>query len=286
MATSLSYGAYFQRATEVAIDAGKKIRPAFYSEKVITSKEGHVDLVTETDKEVERFVISSLRESFPDHLFLGEETHSGESEAVADNPTWVIDPIDGTTNFIHRFPFLCISIALCINKAVVLGVVYNPVLEEMFTAVKGEGAFLNGRPISISSASHVYEAVVCTNVGYDRTPQGTTFMLGMLHTLLSQKVQSIRMGGSAALDMCNVACGRVDAFYEFGIHVWDIAAGSLIVCEAGGIVLDPVHSRDDITCRRVIACNKILANELIPLLRETHIPLHRLTLTEQQELNK
>jgi len=265
---------YLDKAIEVAKVAGEMIKKAFYSEKIVESK-GVADIVTETDKKVEEFIFTTLGSSFPSHKFLGEETHSSSKSSGynwGNEPTWIVDPIDGTTNFVARLPFVCVSIGLAIQKKVVLGVIYNPILEELFWAMRGSGAFLNGKLIHVSTVTNMESAVIATNVGYDRTPQGIAFMLSNLKNLLDEKVRSIRMGGSAAMDMAGVACGRLECFYECGVHPWDIAAASVIVEEAGGIVLDPFGEAVDLESRRVLTGHKDFLPLVIKVLEKTPIP--------------
>jgi len=152
------YDSYLNTAKEFALEAGKMIEEAFITVKVIKHKEGYVDqqssvdLVTETDTKVEKFLIENISKRYPDHMFLAEESYKGGRYEFTEKPTWIIDPIDGTTNFVHRYPFVCVSIALAINKIVVVGVVHNPILKETFSAVTGKGAFLNNKQIYVSDA--------------------------------------------------------------------------------------------------------------------------------------
>lgn len=238
-------------ALSIAREAGEVIREAFLRPKDVIHK-GAVDLVTETDKAVEKLVISRLQERFPTHLFLGEETT--EKEVITNEPTWCIDPIDGTTNFVHRYPFSAVCIALCIDKTPVVGVVHNPILGETFYAAKGQGAFLNGKPLSVSPTTELSQAVVATNIGYDRTEKGIDFTLGNLRALLLRSVRAVRLCGSAALGVCDVAVGRVDAYYEWGVRSWDIAAAVCIAREAGAVAMDPSLQELDLTSRRVLVC--------------------------------
>jgi len=233
---------------------------------------GSVDLVTDTDRKVESFVISSLTKHFPSSRFLAEEdvsttsTTDSNTEVLSDLPTWIIDPIDGTTNFVHKYPIFCVSIALAVGKQVVVGVVFNPFLNELFTATKGGGAFLNELPIRVANATSLDKAVIATNIGVDRTPEGAEFLIQNLRRLLLNNVQSTRSGGSSAWEMSSVACGRLDAFYERGIHSWDIAAASLIVTEAGGVVTSLDGSPLDLLNRQVLCGNRHIVDIISKLL--------------------
>jgi len=265
---------FLEKAIEVAKVAGVMIKNAFVADKVVESK-GIADIVTDTDKKVEEYIFSTLGAAFPTHKFLGEESHSSSKISNynwGNDPTWIIDPIDGTTNFVSRLPFLCASIGLAIGKEPILGVIYNPILEELFWAVKGGGAFLNGKQIHVSKIEDLESAVISTNVGYDRTPEGIAFMLSNVKNLLDEKVRSIRMQGSAAMDMCGVACGRLECFYECGVHPWDIAAATIIVTEAGGVVLDPFGEPVDLESRRVLSGPRNLVSKVSSVLKKTAIP--------------
>jgi len=274
------FSCYLKLALRLAKESGEKIRKAFYEgnsgdiyENGVIFK-GLIDLVTQTDKEVEDFIINSIKQEYPNHCFLAEESYDGLSYNLTDEPTWIIDPIDGTTNFVHRYPLVCVSIGFAIKKRVVVGVVYNPVLNELYEAIVGKGSLLNGKRIHVSNCSQIHKSLIATNVGYDRTAEGIQFMLNNIRNLLECNVQSIRSQGTAALDLCAVACGRIDCFYEFGIHPWDIAAGMLIVQEAGGHVIDPLTSKEPVhlEVRRVLAGNAIINGVILDTLKQTPVP--------------
>jgi len=276
---------YLEVAVAVARKAGAKVLAAFHTsnaDKGITFK-GAVDLVTQVDQEVEALVFGELRQHYPDHKFVGEEDSASaghERTVLSNHPTWVVDPIDGTTNFVHKLPMSAVSIALVVEQQPVVGVVFNPIVDELFTAVKSGGAFLNGIPIHVAAAEEIQQAVIATNVGYTRSEGGIDFMLDNIRRLLKQNARSLRMEGSSALELCSVAVGRLDAFYEYGIQAWDIAAATLIVKEAGGVVVDPktaLVSDDasadmqpllDLTARRVLGANNKLAKRIAAQLSE------------------
>ncbi|XP_010538424.1 PREDICTED: inositol-phosphate phosphatase [Tarenaya hassleriana] len=246
----------------VAIDAAKKageiIRTGFYQTKHVEHK-GQVDLVTETDKACEDLVFNHLKQHFPDHKFIGEETTAayGVTE-LTDEPTWIVDPLDGTTNFVHGFPFVCVSIGLTVRKVPIVGVVYNPIMDELFTGVQGKGAFLNGKPIKVGSQSELVKSLLATEAGTKRDKATLDESTNRINILLA-KVRSLRMSGSCALNLCGIACGRLDVFYELGFGgPWDIAAGIVIVTEAGGVVYDPSGKELDITAQRIAASNATL----------------------------
>ncbi|WOL10430.1 inositol monophosphatase 3 [Canna indica] len=243
------------------------IRKAFYHTKRVELK-GQVDLVTETDKACEELVFNHLKKHYPDHKFIGEETcaTSGTAE-LTDEPTWIIDPIDGTTNFVHGFPFVCVSIGLTIRMVPTVGVVYNPIIDELFTGVHGQGAFLNGAPIKASSQSELLSALLVTEDGVKRDKPTINGITNKINDLLF-KVRSIRMCGSLALDLCGIACGRLDLCYLIGFGgPWDVAAGAVIIREAGGLIFDPSGGEFDIMSCKVAASNAHLKDALIDALR-------------------
>jgi len=206
---------YLELAVECAKEAGKIIKEAYNKKKHVQFKSGVTDLVTETDKLCEKVTIAKISKAFPDHSFIGEEsTAEGKlPEILTDKPTWLIDPIDGTTNFVHRFPFTCISIGFALNKELVVGVVYNPILDELFSASKGEGAYLNGEPLHISKQEKLNAALIATGFPVARDDETLDFTLLNVRAIL-KNVQGIRRSGSAALDLCYVAAGKLDIYYE------------------------------------------------------------------------
>lgn len=180
--------------------------------------------------------------------------------------TFIIDPIDGTTNFVSRFPFCCVSIGLAINQVVVVGVVYNPIMNELFTAIKGQGAKLNGEPLHVRENTDLQMAVVATGFPYQRDDATLDHVLGNVKTVL-QHCRAVRRAGSAALDICYVARGVFDIYYEAGVHAWDVAAGSLIVQEAGGHVMDMYDAPFSLGLRRIAVGNKPLVEALNKILK-------------------
>lgn len=243
----------------------KRLKEAEKQSKNIIYK-GSVDIVTETDQAVEKYVWTTLSKKYPNYSFVGEES---ASQALDSEPTFVCDPIDGTTNFVHSNPYFCISLAFCVEKKPLAGIVLNPITNECFTAVRGGGAFLNGTRLA-TAASHdrIATAVVSTNVGYDRSAAGVAHVLDKLRSVMLQKARGIQLNGSAALQMAYVAAGRFDCFYEWGINSWDIAAAVLIVEEAGGVVVGCDGRALDLNARNVLATNgKPLCNEIVKALK-------------------
>ncbi|XP_068722296.1 inositol monophosphatase 1-like isoform X2 [Montipora capricornis] len=257
---------FFDFAVNLARKAGEVVKEAFYKEKTIDTKSCGTDLVTETDQQVENLIIGHLKEKFPSHSFIGEEmVSSGEKCNLTNEPTWIIDPIDGTTNFVHKYPMVAICIGLAINKQVEIGVVYNCIKDEMYTARKGSGAFCNGVQLRCSSCTDLSSALVITELGASRDPLRMEILNKNFRKLAEEpvRVHSIRMQGSAALNLCSVASGAADLYYEFGIHVWDIAAAGVIAEEAGVTLMDPSGGPLDLMGRRVLAaCDKKMAEEV------------------------
>ncbi|KAI8852168.1 hypothetical protein BC829DRAFT_360715, partial [Chytridium lagenaria] len=234
--------------------AGAIVREAFNDREIrgeAEFKTSAADVVTQTDKAVEKFIFGFLRERFPDHLFIGEETYEGSGTTLTDSKTWIVDPVDGTTNFVHGFPFVAVSIALVENKEPIIGVVYNPILDELFSAAKGHGAFMNKRPLPLFKPvvlNDIATSLLATEYGYDRDERMDLKLKG-IRTALTMPCRGIRSLGSAALEACYVARGALDAYWEAGVHAWDVAAGAIIVREAGGAAINffpPAnHTSDD-----------------------------------------
>lgn len=191
------------------------------------------DFVTTVDRASEDVIIGTIRNRYPDHLFLAEESYSDTRGGAY---RWIIDPLDGTTNFIHGFPVFSVSIALQEGGEVVTGVIYNPVNGELFHAEKGRGAFLNDRPIRVSSGTSMEKSLVTTGFPFRRKQFIDDYL--RLFRRLFLRVSDLRRAGSAALDLAYVACGRCDGFFELGLSAWDIAAGSILITEAGGVISD------------------------------------------------
>ncbi|KAM1572223.1 hypothetical protein FF1_037108 [Malus domestica] len=264
-----SLAQFLSSAVDAAKKAGEIIRKGFYETKHVEYK-GQVDLVTETDKACEDLIFNHLKQLYPTHKFIGEETTAANGVTeLTDDPTWLVDPVDGTINFVHGFPFVCVSIGLTIGKIPTVGVVYNPIIDELFTGIRGGGAFLNGNPIKVSSQTELVKSLLVTEVGVERDNVTVDATTGTINRLLFE-VRSIRMGGSCALALCGIACGRLDLFYMDGYGgPWDVAGGAVIVTEAGGCVYDPSGEELDITSRRVAASNPLLKAAFVDVLRES-----------------
>lgn len=216
------------------------------------------DFVTHIDKKSEEIIINTIKRKFPEHRFLSEESiHDKEISGYR----WIIDPLDGTTNFIHQYMLFSISIALQKDGEIVLGVIYDPVKKELFTAQKGRGAFLNNKPIHVSKTSKLKDSLIIT--GFPFRNKSVIDKYIAIFKKLFLKVSDIRRDGSAALDLAFVACGRCDGFFEIGLSPWDIAAGSIIIKEAGGIITDFTGNDSFLKTGNIVAGNKKIHNGIL-----------------------
>jgi len=215
--------------------------------KLKVEQKGRNDFVSEADLAAERAVIATIQKHYPDHAILAEESGAqGESEY-----TWVIDPLDGTTNFLHSFPVFCVSVALMHNGRVEHGVVYDPLRQELFTASRGQGAQLDGHKIRVTGRVDLERALLGTGFPFRDSNMAIPPYMKMLEKAIKETA-GIRRGGAAALDLCYVAAGRLDAFWETGLAIWDIAAGALIIREAGGIISGLDGSEDFLNTGHVL----------------------------------
>lgn len=188
---------------------------------------------------------------------------AGEKSVLTDSPTWIIDPIDGTTNFVHRFPFVAVSIGFVVNKKMEFGVVYSCVEDKMYTGRRGKGAFCNGHRLQVSRQEDITKSLLVTELGSCRTPETVKIILSNMEKLLCIPIHGIRGVGTAAVNMCLVASGVADAYYEMGIHCWDMAGAGIIVTEAGGVLMDVTGGPFDLMSRRIIAAgSKTLAERI------------------------
>ena len=228
------YGLELRFAEALAREAGKRIELSRARGVEIAFK-GHNDLVTNVDREIEEFLRDELGRAFPSDGIWGEEYGAGDGQAPARE--WLLDPIDGTTNFSQGIPIYCVSIALQVQRRTVVGVIYNPTRDELFSAMRGGGARLDGAPLEVSGGDRIEEAVMVT--GFPPIKEGDTFatIVERLGHLLRAS-RGVRRLGSAALDLAYVAAGRIDGYWEYDLHAWDTAAGYLLVEEAGGRVSD------------------------------------------------
>ena len=245
----------FEAVARAAVsEAGALLRARWRHTKRVHYK-GTVDLVTESDREAETLVVGHLQRAFPDHLMVAEEASAGATLRAPgdDRYVWYLDPLDGTTNFAHGYPQFCVSLALARGADMLFGIVYDPVREETFVANRGRGATLNGDSIHVSEVDDLQRALLATGFAYDRQVR-TDFYLSFMRDFMG-RAQDIRRLGSAALDLCYVACGRFDGFWEWSLRPWDTAAGSLIVREAGGTVSDFRGGAFDLYGEQTLASN-------------------------------
>jgi myo-inositol-1(or 4)-monophosphatase len=240
----------------IAREAGALLMDYFHQRVKIEYK-GEVDLVTVADRKSEALILDRIRTQFPGHDVLGEEGSRIESGS---DYKWYVDPLDGTTNFAHGFPVFCVSLAVEHRGRCVAGVIYDPTRDEMFSAELGNGARLNGHPIRVSITAKLGESLVATGFPSHKRHKNPNIYFYHQITLRSH---GVRRAGSAALDLCNVACGRFDAFWEFNLNPWDTAAGVLIVEEAGGRVTDFSGGPFQIASRETLASNGLVHKELL-----------------------
>ncbi len=226
---------------------------------------GRADMVTDIDRGVQEFIFNEIRKKYPDHKILAEESDNDFKIGVKDC-LWIIDPVDGTTNLVHSYPFFCISIAFSIGKNVLMGAVYDPLRDELFYAKKGKGAYLNGKKIGVSNIGRIENSIIATGFSYKM--RGGNKKLNSYISLFKKMIietQGLRRDGAAALDFCYTACGRVDGFYEEGLKAWDVAAGILIVQEAGGKVTDFYGKKASIFSSSFVASNRKIHKNMINL---------------------
>lgn len=249
-------------ATATASAVGALLRTRWDDATTHVWHKGAVDLVTNADLAAEELAIRLLKADFPDHTVIAEES-APQATPAAD--CWYVDPLDGTTNFAHRYPHIAVSIALAHQGQIVLGVVYDPLRNEQFVAARGAGASLNGLPIRVSETPTLDQALLATGFPYDRR-QRASFYARYLERFLAS-AQCIRRGGCAALDLCYVGCGRLDGFWEWNLKPWDTAAGTLIVAEAGGRVSDFGGGPFSPHGSQVLASNARIHTEMLDQLR-------------------
>ena len=242
---------YTATAVEAALAAGR-IQRSHFRQGIAVDKKGPIDLVTAADLAVERDFRARIAARFPTHVVVGEEGSGGGQAVPTGRFRWILDPIDGTTNFAHGIALFCVSIALEIDGELSVGVVYDPIGDELFTAERGGGARLNGVPLRVSTCETLIDSLLVTGFPYsveERARQVLVF------GALLERTRGVRRLGSAALDLCYVAAGRFDAFWEEHLHAWDIAAGALIVAEAGGRVTNYADGPLDVFAGEILASN-------------------------------
>ena len=249
-------------AKQIAFDAGTLLVQRLGSAQI--SNKGDIDLVTESDIAAEQLIIDRIRSHYPRHGILAEE--SGEAVLIEGSGgwKWIVDPLDGTTNYAHGYPCFCVSIGVEHLGMLELGVVYDPMRNEMFAAERGQGATLNDRRIRVSEVEQLNSAMLCTGFPYnvrERADFARDF------TNFTMRSQAVRRDGSAAIDLAYVACGRFDGFWEDGLNPWDIAAGVLLIQEAGGLVTNYEDQPLNIYTKKVVASNGLVHSAMLATLR-------------------
>ena len=255
-----------QIAFAAAHEAGKLLLARLGDVRTIDYK-GVANIVTDVDKAAEKLILKTIRAEFPHDEILAEE--SGKNTGAHTNRCWLVDPLDGTTNYAHGYPFFGVSIALVENGKQTLGVVFNPVADELFFAEAGQGAWLNDGPIRVSKIAQLKESLLATGFP-PNTPNAQKASMEQFKCLTAAS-HGVRRDGSAALDLCFVACGRLDGFWERKLAPWDVGAGTLIVEEAGGVVSNLINDAFDLARCDVIASNGLIHNELACTLDEKEL---------------
>jgi len=251
---------HLEVAKAAAVKAGNILRERINGSREITYK-GEINLVTEMDRLSEKMVVETILGAFPDHGVLAEE------EAQIENSSgflWIIDPLDGTTNYAHGYPSFSVSIGLESSGDVIVGVVYDPMRDELFSAARGQGAFLNGDPIAVSRTDVLIRSLLATGFPYDRSASKEN-NLNYFNALIMAS-QEIRRSGSASLDLCALAAGRLDGYWELKLQPWDVAAGSLIVQEAGGVLTDFSGKRSSIRDNEILASNGRIHGQILEII--------------------
>lgn len=238
-------------AKQAATSAAEIIQQYQRNDNFSVDYKGKNDLVTEADLKAEEEILSFIKKEFPDDYILAEET--ADEISMPEGRTWLIDPIDGTTNFTHGFPIYCVSIGFWENRKPKMGLVLEVSSGEYFTALAGEGAYLNGKPISVSRSEDPKQALVGTGFPYNDLSLVDHYL--QFFRMLMSSIQGVRRPGAAAFDLCCVACGRFDGFYEYSLNPWDVAAAGLIVQEAGGVITDWTGGNDWLFGKRIVAGN-------------------------------
>jgi myo-inositol-1(or 4)-monophosphatase len=247
---------------KAAIESGKIIKEYFETKFIIESKDVISNLVTEVDKKSESKIIEVIRNEFPNHNILSEEIGALDTDS---DVKWIIDPIDGTINYAHSIPICCVSIGIEKKGEIILGLVYNPMSGELFFAEKGKGAFLNDKKISISKEDNLYKSLLVTGFPYD-TSNNPHKPVKVFAEFVNSDIP-VRRLGSAALDLCWTACGRFDGFWEYNLNPWDVAAGYLIMTEAGGVVSDFDGNNFSVYKKEILATNGLIHNHMLRMIK-------------------
>jgi myo-inositol-1(or 4)-monophosphatase len=252
---------YLEDAVKITHEAGKLLAE-FYRMHVGFELKGDFDLVTEADRASERLVVERIVAHYPEHSIVAEEGGGREGSSEF---RWFVDPLDGTTNFAHGYPAFNVTVALARGDEMIVGVVYDPLREEMFVAEKGSGAYLNDKKIRVSPATRLADSLVSTGFPSRKRSQNVNIHF---YYQLAMTTHGVRRGGSAALDLSYVACGRLDGFWEFGLNPWDLAAGRLLVTEAGGQCTDMRGGPHSLTSPDLLVDNGLIHKETVDLFGE------------------
>jgi myo-inositol-1(or 4)-monophosphatase len=250
-------------AIATAQEAGTVLRD-YYRSGVTVKYKGEIDLITEADHASEALILGRIRSAYPDCAILSEESGASTNSSPY---VWIADPLDGTTNFAHGLPIFSVTLALLVNGVIEVGATYDPIYDELYTAQRGQGAFLNGERLHVSAVPTLDKALLVTGFPYDRRTNPNNNIKQF--TDFSLQAQGVLRLGSAALDLAAVAAGRLDGYWEFKINPWDIAAGVLMVTEAGGQVTMPDGSPLDLFARQIVASNGLIQNEMIQVLADS-----------------
>jgi myo-inositol-1(or 4)-monophosphatase len=253
---------YREFTITIAREAGSYLRETLNEKHTIEYK-GDIDIVTEADKTSEAMLISQIQRRYPEHSVLSEESAAIRSKSEF---RWIIDPLDGTTNYAHNYPVFCVSIAVERSGAIILGVIYYPMLDEMFVAEKGNGAYMNDVKIAVSRTPKIAHSLLATGFPYDIKSDKNNNM--NYFNAMAGAAQAIRRAGSAALDMAYVAAGRFDGFWELKLHPWDTAAGWLLVKEAGGMVTELFGGAYHLDSPHILASNGLIHQDMIAVFRK------------------
>jgi len=252
---------FVEVAATIAGEAGTLLR--YYFERRVTFEmKGEHDLVTEADRASEKLIVERLKKHFPDHSIMAEE---GGGQDLKSEYRWYVDPLDGTTNFAHSYPVWNVTLGLEKNGEMIAGVVFDPSRDELFTAERGSGAFLNGQRLRVSKAARVADALFST--GFPNHNRGVNPNIHFFHEL-AQTAHGVRRGGSAAIDLAYVACGRLDGFWEIGLSPWDMAAGVILVEEAGGTVSDMRGEKHGLRSPHLLTDNALVHTELLEVFKD------------------
>ncbi|OPY64761.1 MAG: Inositol-1-monophosphatase [Syntrophorhabdus sp. PtaU1.Bin050] len=249
-------------AVHCAMESGK-IQKQYFQKKIGIHHKGEINLVTDVDLACQHRIIELLEESFPDDYIIAEEKPNSFDGG---KNKWIVDPLDGTTNYAHGYPFFCTSIAYEVSGRVTAGVVYNPIFNELFFAQEGEGAYLNGERIKVSGIDDMKQGLLCTGFPYDLATTKKNNINHFVNFLFH--AQAVRRDGSAAMNLSYVACGRFDGYWEMKLNPWDMAAGALMVTEAGGMITDFSGKAFSIYGDELVASNGIIHGNMLEVLKE------------------